>query len=66
MSGSAFGDLAASLALVLVVEGLAFAIFSGRLTDLLEQVREIEPERMRWIGLVMAVIGTGLYALIRS
>ena len=51
---------------MLVIEGLAFGIFSRRLPDLLEQVRDVDPEQMRWAGLVMAAIGTGLYLLIRN
>lgn len=66
MSESALVDLGAALALVAVIEGLLIGLFSSRLSDMLEQIREVGPERMRWIGLGMAVLGTALYMAIRG
>ncbi len=66
MSSLALGDLGAALALVLVVEGLAVALFSTRVETLLAQLREIDPERLRWGGLAMAVLGVVVYLLVRS
>ncbi|MEO0622759.1 MAG: DUF2065 family protein [Pseudomonadota bacterium] len=65
MSG-ALGDLLAALALVAVVEGLVLALMSRRIHDLLAQMAEIDPERVRWGGLALAGIGTLAYLLLRG
>ncbi|MEM9146486.1 MAG: DUF2065 family protein [Pseudomonadota bacterium] len=60
MSG-AFVDLLRALALMAVVEGVVIALASSRLHDLLEQLSHIDPERVRWGGLALAVVGTVAY-----
>jgi len=58
-------DLAAALGLVLALEGLAAAIFSGRLHDLAAALSALDPGAVRTIGLALAAVGAGLYVLIR-
>jgi len=59
-------DLLAALALMLAIEGLAIALLAADLPRLLEQIRAVGPDTLRWTGLVMVGIGTGLYLVIRS
>ena len=59
-------DLLAALALVLVLEGLAVAIFAGSLPELLATMRGLSPEKMRGIGIAMVVSGAMAYLLIRG
>lgn len=66
MSAGALLDLLAALALVLVVEGIALAFASRRIAELLEALRLVDPDRVRWGGLVMAVAGTLGYVLLRG
>ena len=67
MSGSgALTDLLAALALVAVIEGLAAALVSRRIADLLDALRMMDPERVRWGGLVLAVLGTFTYLAVRG
>jgi uncharacterized protein YjeT (DUF2065 family) len=66
MGSAALTDLLAALALVLVLEGLAIGLVSTRLVSLLEALREVDPERLRWGGLAMAALGTLGYLLIRG
>lgn len=58
-------DLAFALGAILAVEGLILAIAPNRLETLLETVREIGPERLRYAGLGFAVVGTVIVALAR-
>lgn len=59
-------DLLAALSLVLVLEGLAVAIFAGSLPELLAAMRGLSPERVRGIGIAMVATGAVAYLLIRG
>ncbi|MBK0400829.1 DUF2065 domain-containing protein [Limibaculum sp. M0105] len=59
-------DMLAALALVLVIEGLAIAIFSGSLPELLAAMRETTASQRRTLGIVMAVCGAVAYLAIRG
>lgn len=59
-------DLLAALALVLVIEGLALAIFSNTLPGLLSALRDIGEQGVRRAGLIGAGLGAVGYLLIRS
>lgn len=59
-------DLLAALALVLVIEGLAAAIFASSLPELLAALRGLGARQMRTVGIVMAATGAVLYLLIRG
>ncbi len=67
MTGTgALTDLLAALALVAVIEGMAVALVASRITDLLEQLRLVDPDRVRWGGLALAVLGTLAYIVLRG
>jgi uncharacterized protein YjeT (DUF2065 family) len=48
------------LGMVLVIEGLVFALAPSRLEDLLEALSAIPPETRRLIGLVAVALGAVL------
>ena len=54
------------LGLVLVFEGLVFALAPSRLEDVLEALREMSPETRRTIGLVALAVGVGLIWLAKT
>jgi uncharacterized protein YjeT (DUF2065 family) len=49
--------LIAALGLVLLLEGLAYALFPERMRDLMVQVLQTPPETLRTVGLAAAAIG---------
>ncbi|MEX5726986.1 uncharacterized protein Ga0609869_000339 [Rhodovulum iodosum] len=55
-----------AIGLVLVVEGLVFALAPSRLDDVVEMIRQIPPETRRMIGLGAVAVGTALVWLARS
>lgn len=59
-------DLLAALGLVLVIEGLAVAIFAGSLPELLAAMRETTESQRRFVGGGMVVLGTVVYLLVRG
>jgi uncharacterized protein YjeT (DUF2065 family) len=59
-------DLLAALALVLVIEGLAVAIFAGSLPELLAAMRGTTETQRRTFGAIMALAGAVAYLLIRG
>jgi len=60
------GLLITGLALVMIVEGLAWALAPSYLERLLEAMRDIPPEVRRWAGLAVAVLGVALLWLVRK
>lgn len=58
-------DLLAALALVLVLEGLALAVFASSLPQLLAEIERLDSASLRVAGLVCIALGTALYLLIR-
>lgn len=58
-------DLVFALGAVLAVEGLLLAIAPSRMEQLLETMRALGPERLRYAGLAAAIAGTLLLALSR-
>ncbi|NNF24001.1 MAG: DUF2065 family protein [Rhodobacteraceae bacterium] len=59
------GWLFLGLGLVLVLEGLVFALAPSRLDDILEMMRAIPPETRRLIGLAAVALGVCLVAVAR-
>jgi len=55
-----------AIGLVLVVEGLVFALAPSRLEDVLELLRTIPPETRRLIGLAALALGVVLIWLAKS
>ncbi|SIO57081.1 hypothetical protein SAMN05444722_3682 [Rhodovulum sp. ES.010] len=55
-----------AIGLVLVVEGLVFALAPSRLDEVVELIRQIPPETRRLIGLAAVALGTGLVWLAQS
>jgi len=49
-----------ALGLVLVVEGLAFALAPSRLEDVVALIASLSRDRRRGIGLAMLAVGVGL------
>jgi len=58
--------LAYALGLVLIVEGLVFALAPSFLESLLEAVRSVSVDQRRLIGLAAFACGVGLVALTRA
>ena len=59
-------DLLAALALVLVIEGLALAVFASSLPELLAAMDGIEPAQTRVLGFVFLVTGAVGYIAVRG
>ncbi|MGM0585996.1 MAG: DUF2065 domain-containing protein [Pseudomonadota bacterium] len=58
-------DLVFALGAILTAEGLLLAIAPGRMERLLETMRELGPERLRYAGLAAAILGTALLTFAR-
>lgn len=59
-------DLAAALALVLVLEGMALAIFARSVPELMSEMTQVPPTKIRTIGIVCVVAGAVGYLYIRD
>jgi uncharacterized protein YjeT (DUF2065 family) len=59
-------DLLAAIALVMVLEGLAMAVFARSVPQLLAEFERLGPGFLRRAGLVCIGLGTALYLLVRS
>ncbi len=59
-------DLLTALALVLVIEGIAWAAFPEAMKRMMAQVMGMPPELLRGVGLFMAILGLGGVWLVRA
>ena len=59
-------DLATALALLLVIEGLALALFPDKIRDMLALLQQAPPELLRGGGLIAAVLGSLFVWLLRG
>ncbi|MEM7670682.1 MAG: DUF2065 family protein [Pseudomonadota bacterium] len=59
-------DLLAALGLVLVIEGLALAIFASSLPELMASMNELRSGGIRRIGLAMVALGAMAYLAVRG
>jgi uncharacterized protein YjeT (DUF2065 family) len=59
-------DLIAALALMLILEGLALAVFARSVPALLAEMERLDPTALRRAGLVSIVVGTVVYLLVRG
>ena len=60
------GWILLGLGLVLVIEGLVFALAPSRLDEVVELIRQIPPETRRLMGLCAVAIGVLLVWIARS
>lgn len=60
------GTLILAIGLVLVVEGLVFALAPSRLEDLIKAIEDIPPDTRRLIGLLAIGAGVALVWLAQS
>lgn len=58
-------DLLAAIALVLILEGMALAVFARSLPQLLAEIERLGPGSLRRAGLVCIGLGTALYLMVR-
>jgi uncharacterized protein YjeT (DUF2065 family) len=58
-------DLGTSLALVLVIEGIAYALFPDAMKKLIAQMLPVPATTLRMVGLVAACAGVGFVWLAR-
>ena len=59
-------DLLAAVALMLVIEGMAIAIFAGSLPELIASIEGLGEAGRRWLGLALTVLGAVVYILVRG
>ncbi|MCB1969786.1 MAG: DUF2065 domain-containing protein [Geminicoccaceae bacterium] len=59
-------DLGTALALLLVVEGLLWALFPDGMKRAMATALQLDSQLLRWGGLVFATVGVMLVWLIRS
>ncbi len=59
-------DLATALALVLVIEGLIYALFPDHLKRMMVTIMSVPAPTLRVAGLAAAIVGVGIVWLMRS
>ncbi len=59
-------DLLAALALVLVLEGLAIAVFARSIPEILAEMQNVDGARLRTIGIITTFLGVAAYLVIRG
>jgi uncharacterized protein YjeT (DUF2065 family) len=59
-------DLIAALALMLILEGLALAVFARSLPALLAEIERLDPRALRRAGVLSIVAGAVIYLLVRG
>ena len=59
-------DFFVALGLVLVIEGVLWALFPNYLTQMLEAAREMPPETLRFFALGTAAFGVAIVWLARG
>ncbi len=59
-------DLIAALALVMIIEGLALAVFARSMPELLAEIDRIGQGGLRKIGMFLVVGGIVVYFLVRG
>ena len=60
------GELISAIGLVLVAEGLLYALAPDAAKRLAESVREMTPDTLRTGGLIAVAIGVGIVWLVRG
>jgi hypothetical protein len=60
------GDVLTALALILVIEGVVYALFPEGMKRILAQVMTLPPASLRNAGLTFAIVGLVLVWLVRG
>jgi len=58
--------IALGLGLVLVIEGLVFALAPSRLDEIVEMMAKLTPEQRRGMGVAAVAVGVGLVWLAKT
>ena len=53
-------DLIVALGLVLALEGMLYAAAPGAMKRMIESLLQLPESRIRWVGLVTAIVGVGI------
>jgi len=59
-------DLVVAIGLVLVLEGLVYAIFPGTMRKMVEEISKISDSTMRTFGLIALCVGVFIVWLVRG
>ena len=59
-------DLLTALALVLVIEGLLYAVFPEQMKRMIVAIMSVPPGTLRIAGLAAAAVGVGIAWLVRA
>ncbi len=59
-------EFAIALALVLVIEGVLYALFPDAMQRMLEQISTLSPQSLRFAGLLSAFLGVAMVWLLKS
>ena len=59
-------EIAIALALVLVIEGVLYALFPGFMLRMLAQVSSLSQQSLRTAGLISAILGVVLVWLLKQ
>ena len=59
-------DLIVAIGLVLVLEGLVYAIFPGHMRRMVEEISKVSDSTMRTFGLIALCVGVFIVWLVRG
>ena len=59
-------EFAIALALVLVIEGILYALFPDAMQRMLEQISTLSPQSLRFAGLFSAFLGVAMVWFLKS
>ena len=59
-------DLIVAVGLVLALEGMLYAAAPGAMKRMIESLLELPESRIRWVGLVTAIVGVGIVWFVRG
>lgn len=59
-------ELGLAFGLILVIEGVLYALFPDGMRRMLLQISALSPQSLRTAGLIFAVLGVGLVWLLKS
>lgn len=59
-------ELFVAFALVLVIEGVLYALFPDAMQRMLEQISTLSPQSLRYAGLFSATLGVAMVWILKS